>query len=263
MPAHPDILDQRESLRRPFAGSLTLHATIAVTILSYAWLSSRGRERWGDPNAMGGGGVAITPVDKIPVMPRSGIVNPVANDTESQVPLPPKQAKPQPKTIKDDPDAIALKMTRSKRKLTDVAAASQRYRPKEDKPNQLYSASGQAAVSPMFGGMIGAGGVGIGAGSPFGNRFGWYAELLRRKVAEKWQTNDIDPRLQSAPPVIVTFDILRDGTVRNVRVLQRGGNLAVDYSAQRAVQEAAPFQPLPREYERDSATIEFWFQLKR
>jgi protein TonB len=196
-------------------------------------------------------------------MPRPGIVNPLANDTESQVPLPPKEARPQRRAARDDPDAIALKMKDEKRKLTDVAAANQRYRPQRASDNQLYSASGQAAVSPMFGGVVGSGGVGVGAGSPFGNRFGWYADLLRRKVSEKWQTNDVDQRLQTAPPVVLSFDILRDGSVRNIRLLQRSGNLALDYSAQRAVQEAAPFQPLPREFERDSANIEFWFQLKR
>jgi protein TonB len=82
-------------------------------------------------------------------------------------------------------------------------------------------------------------------------------------VAQKWRTDDVDPRVQTAPPVIVTFDILNSGQIRNVRILQASGNRVLDYSAQRAVYDAAPFPPLPQGFERDTAQIEFWFQLKR
>jgi protein TonB len=61
----------------------------------------------------------------------------------------------------------------------------------------------------------------------------------------------------------VTFEIVRDGSVRNVRLLQRSGNLALDNSAQRAILQAGPFPQLPADYNRDSASVEFWFQLKR
>ena len=112
-------------------------------------------------------------------------------------------------------------------------------------------------------GQIGSGGVGVGLGSPFGNRFGNYVTILRQRVAEKWHTGDVDPRIQSAPRVIVTFDLMRDGSVRNVRIAQSSGNTALDYSAQRAIYDASPFPPLPPAYERNDAVIEFWFELRR
>ena len=40
---------------------------------------------------------------------------------------------------------------------------------------------------------------------------------------------------------IVTFDLQRDGSVRNVRIAQSSGNKALDYSAQRAIYDASPF----------------------
>ena len=46
-------------------------------------------------------------------------------------------------------------------------------------------------------------------------------------------------------------------------MVQSSGSVALDYSAQRAITEAAPFEPLPAAYDGSSATIEFWFQLKR
>jgi protein TonB len=112
-------------------------------------------------------------------------------------------------------------------------------------------------------GQTGSGGVGVGTGSPFGTRFGWYAQILRDKVARAWHTGDVDPRLKTAPVVIVTFTLLRSGEVRNVKVAQRSGNAVLDYSAERAIYDAAPFPALPPGYENNQASIEFWFELRR
>jgi protein TonB len=62
---------------------------------------------------------------------------------------------------------------------------------------------------------------------------------------------------------IVTFTIRRDGSVTGLRLAQSSGNYALDTSAQRAILEAAPLPPLPPQFERDSAAVEFWFELKR
>ncbi len=245
----------------PLVQSIVLHALVIGVAIGYGLLPSLKREEWGDPNALPGGGFAITPVSKIPLMVRQSRPNPVAAETESEV----KQKEPEPvKTEpKEDPKAIALKTEREKRRVSDVAAEQSRYRPKEpDRTNELKTTVGRTMTNPMFG-VPGAGGVGIGTGTPLGSRFGAYADLIKRRIAEKWRTNDIDPNIRTANLVSVTFDILRDGSVRNIRVSQRSGIMPLDYSAQRAVQEASPFPPLPREFERDSANVEFQFQLQR
>ncbi len=112
-------------------------------------------------------------------------------------------------------------------------------------------------------GQTGSGGVGMGPGGAFGNRFGYYRTLLEQQVGRRWRTNDVNPALQTAPPVIVTFVIRRDGSSSDVRLEQSSGDKALDYSAMRAIYEASPFPPLPAGYERNDARIEFWFQLKR
>ena len=76
-------------------------------------------------------------------------------------------------------------------------------------------------------------------------------------------TNDVDPLVRNAKPATVSFDILRNGQVRNVKIVQSSGIPTLDYSARRAVLEAAPLPELPREFERDSANVEFTFQLQR
>ena len=262
MAARTDILEYRESLRIPLAGSVLFHALLFGSLLGYAWWENRGREPFGSPNP-GGGATTITPVSQINLPSVGGIVNPVANDTESRVPLPPKETKAKEKAPPDDSDAIALKTKRQRKHPSEIAASAQQYRPKDaNRPNQVYSSAGQAASTPMFGSTSG-GGIGIGQGGSMGTRFGWYEQMLREKVGSKWRVSDVDPRLQTAPPVIVIFEVLRDGSVRNIRLLQRSGNYELDMSAQRAITEASPFQPLPPGYERNSASIEFWFQLKR
>ncbi len=262
MAAHVDILEQRESLGRPLAASVAMHALVFGSIVVYTAVSARGHVLWGNPHSLGGGAaVGITAVSQIPLPARSGAANPLANDTESRVPMPPK---PQPKTAPaPEPNAIAIPGRQSHQRQTRPKSKYQPYQAQPERRNQLYSGVGQALSSNMFGAPTGSGGVGLGPGSAFGERFGWYRDLLEQRVAQKWRTNDVDARLQTAPPVIITFDIMRDGSLRNVKILQGSGNRALDYSSERAIYEAAPFPPLPQGYDRDSAQIEFWFQLNR
>lgn len=259
---HADILDEADSLNKPLVGSVALHAAIFGTLLLWGVVLARHPETWGGQNP-GGGSISINVVNKIPLPARSGIVNPLANPTESAVPTPPPAAKAKKQVAREEPNAIPIK-SRTHNKPAEVARSAQNnWRAKQqDRPNQLYSAAGRALVSPMVG-QVGSGGVGVGEGSPLGNRFGNYVIILRQRVAEKWHTTDVDSRIHTLPAAIVTFDLMRDGSVKNVHVAQSSGNPALDYSAQRAIYDASPFPPLPAAYERNDATVEFWFELRR
>jgi protein TonB len=265
MTPHTDILDQPEPLGKSLAGSVALHISVAAAVLMSTWIGRGQRVQWGDINGGGMGSVAVNVVPRVPLPGRSGPLNPVANDTESVVPTPPPKAKPRPKVEAPEPNAIAIKSRNADRKPSRPASSPNRFREQQqDLPNQVYSTSGQALVSPMYG-MTGGGGVGIGTHSPFGEQFGWYVNLLRDQVARNWRTSDLDPRLRTAPQVWVTFTIRRDGSVTpgSVRITQRSGNPALDYSAQRAILDAAPFQPLPPQFQRSEVEIEFRFELRR
>jgi len=260
-PRHADVLDERDSLRKPLLSSVFLHAAVfgAITLMTIA--EFRRKETWGDPNSMGGGAFSVTAVKSIPIPGRTGPLNPVASDTQSEVPEP---VKPEPKkAVKEDEDAIPLKSKKKpKAEKTDRYASNRRDTREYDR-NQVFSRGGQAATSPMYQMTPGAGGVGVGTGAPFGTRFGAYSLLIRDRVAQRWRTDQVDTRIRELPPAIVTFEILRNGQVRGIKVTQSSGNYALDISAQRAVTEASPFEPLPAGYEGNSATIEFWFQMKR
>jgi protein TonB len=265
MTARADILDQPEPLGRSFAIALALHVGVAAAVFGLNFAGHRKVEQFGDPSGGGFGSIAVTPTATIPLPSRGGPVNPVANETDSRVPEPPAKAKPSVAEREPDPDAVAIKGKKQKKTRAESASSPNKWRAQQkDRPNQLYTSGGQALSSPMIG-MTGGGGVGVGTSSPFGTRFGYYADLLRRRIAEKWNTGDVDPRMRNAPSVTVQFVIRRDGSVpaNSVRVVQRSGVPALDYSAQRAVYDAVPMPPLPQGFERNEAVVEFVFELRR
>jgi protein TonB len=262
MNSHADILDRPERVWGSFWGSVALHLSVAAAVLLATWIQARHpHENWGDIHGGGIGSVVVNVVARIPLPTESGPVNPVANDTESRAPEPPAKVKPQPKVEAPEPDAIPIFSRNARSRPSPAASAPNKFRERqEDLPNQVYSQSGQHMVSPMIG-MTGGGGVSMGNNSPFGTQFGAYSDMVKNKVQRGWKTSDIDPRVQTPNEVIVTFTINRDGSVpsRSVRIVQSSGNRALDASAERAVLDAAPFTPLPQQFTRDSADIEFHF----
>src|SRR5258706_2033207 len=258
MAPHVDILDQTESLSKSLAGSLALHISMAAAMVVFS-LVGGSRELWGDRNSGGGSAMLINTVRQLPMPSNSGVVNPVANDTHSEAPEP----KPEPvkKTVVKDPepDAIPIPSRSTPKRPSPRAASLNKYREKQvDQPNQIYSSQGQRLVTNQIG-QPGSGGIGVGKGSPFGDRYGYYVDILRQKVAQHWSTGDVDPRIRMAPPAVVTFTIHREGSIGSVRLIQTSGNLALDLSAQRAIADAAPFPPLPVGYGGSDGCIEFWF----
>jgi periplasmic protein TonB len=259
---HPDILDDRDELRKPFMASLMLHGGVVVLLVAGKFIPGRTTQNWGDPDARGSS-VAVRAVSSVPMAARSGAVNPVANDTESQVPKAPPVPKPVKKAKEPEPEAIPIKGRAEPKKLSKVTSDPEKFRPYTDpKPNQVYSTTGGATVSPMIG-APGSGTAGIGNGSVLGDRFGAYTALLTQRISQNWKTQDIDPRIRTAPAAIVNFTILRNGTIKDIAVKTSSGNAAIDRSAIRALYDVGKFEPLPAGWEHDDVVIEFWFELKR
>jgi TonB family protein len=256
---HPDILDQPEPLNRAFVAAVSLHVTLIAGMGIYGWVSSH-HESFGAPDA-GGGAIGIEAVKSIPLL-HSGPQNPVANDSESQVLQQPAKPVEREKEEKVSPNAVPLKM--KKRLPSYVASERQRYRPfKEIDRNQVFAKQAPQVSNPLFSAMPGSGRIGTGANTTLGTRFAGYAQQIQQLVAQKWHTGDVDAHVQTAPVVIASFDLMRDGSIRNPRIIQRSGISALDYSAQRAILEASPFPPIPAGFDKDSAKVEFTFELKR
>ena len=257
--AHQDILDERDSLRGPVFGSVLFHVAVFSSFFVYAWWAKTHTGLFGSPEPLGGGSVGITAVQAIPLPTRAGATNPLANDTVSRVPTPEK-IQPKKQAPPPDKDAVALKSNKQPKELSRVEQNRQRYHPEPVAPNQVTSTVGQTLVTRMVQ-KQGSGGIGANTNSALGNQFGWYLDLVKQRIAQHWDTTQVDSRVSSAPPAAIDFEIRQDGSISGIRVMQSSGMPAVDYSAQRAILEAAPFPNLPGGF--SSAPMEILFQLRR
>ncbi len=96
--------------------------------------------------------------------------------------------------------------------------------------------------------------------SPFGDRiasidpdftYGYYIEQLLRQIDSKWTP----PRVGANIRTIVRFRILRRGDIDQLDVAETSGINAFDLAALRAVQNAAPFPPLPASYRNPNLSV--------
>lgn len=254
-----DILDDRDPLAGPFLGSLIFHlSVVALLFVSWLWVK-RSHETLGEVKPAGGPAYAVSPVHTIPVPQRDTPPNPVAHDTQSAVPTDAAKEDEEKKLpvppIRDAfelPDKFKPKAERSQRK---------RQYKEPTPPNQIYSRSQQAVSNPLYSMPSGGGQVGIGPNSPLGNRLGWYAELIRQRIAQNWRTNGLDARSQ-ASPAIVNFTIARGGTISDPRIVQSSGNPTIDNTALRAVYDSSPLPPLPAQIAESSISAQFTFNLR-
>jgi hypothetical protein len=257
MTAQAGLLDEREPIGGAFWGAVVLHVALFGGLALFNWVSNR--TSFGAPDA-GGAAVGVEAVKSLPLMHR-GPTNPVANDSKSEVPqAPAKQEAVKEREI--PPDAVRIKGKAPKKAA--VTTTKPRFRSFDDlQPNQLTSTQPQAVSNQAFTAMPGAGRVGTGANTTLGKQFPAYAAQIQQIIARKWRTSDVDPSVKTAPPVVATFEILRDGSVRAVALLDKSGISTLDFSVQRAILDSNPFPPLPLGFDKDSAKVELWFELKR
>ncbi len=267
------IFDERESWQGPVAVSTTLHAAFFVLILMYgAYLSHLPHESWGSATASSGDALSVSLVSQAAIpLPRPAVQteNIVANDSPGLTQSKPKEIPvPEPLAIPIPAREHTRKPEKIREKIAVAAASTIRdtYRappPREsnvvpfgrggpvDIPYKVFSLGGSAA------------GIGTPSDSGFGSRYGWYVDVVRRKVSENWLKYEVDPAIQNARRVFITFDIQRNGQPENVQIEQTSGVPSLDVSAVRALQRIDTFGPLPPDYSGRQVSVEFWFEFKR
>jgi protein TonB len=154
--------------------------------------------------------------------------------------------KPPPKA-EPRPDALPLPNARSvKRPATPppVRATAREMTP-----------AGRGTASATPGLEFGPPGPGVSTGTDSGGD--WYLAGVQQKI---WMTWNQQIKAGFTQSVGVTFSILPDGQVTGVRVTQPSGVSLLDMAAQRAILNAAPFGPLPREYGQNPRTIQALFR---
>jgi periplasmic protein TonB len=251
---------------KPFVfASVGLHvAILAYCVVAGWWAYTHRGENWGGP----GGSVSVGLVGSVPAipLPRPEVETPnrvVDNSkglfkSEPQpAPKPPPDAVPIPRFEKNKPPKI---ISRPSKVLEN---------PTPPPPNAVPYGGGGTPTIPVTSFAMGAGNTqaglafnGVGGGD-FGSRFSWYVQAVQRRISSNWLQSTIDPSVGYAPRVVVTFTILRDGTITNVQITQRSNDYSVDNSAVRAVNASSPLDRLPGAYSGSSVNVQFYFDYHR
>jgi protein TonB len=287
MPLDADIYGHKEAIAPSLAVSTALHAALLASIVFLPALLSHNGESWGNNGSggvSGGGAMSAHLVSGIPLPPnpQAKPENVLANDSKGL-----SQSTPAPKAKEDD-KAIAIpdkqtkiKPTKEKAAIIAPPQANPRNLPKQpavttpthEKPREMAKVDntvpfggGGPVAGPYttFSSGSTAGGMKFGEGGngSFGSRFGWYTDVVARKVHQAWQS-EVNPGIASAKRVYILFDISRKGAPSNVRIEQSSGIPALDLSAVRTLQRIDTFGDLPREYNGDHVSVEFWFDYRR
>jgi TonB family protein len=252
-----------ERLRGKLLASIILHSTLFVVILSYSKLGLRfggGRgSDWGAGGAMRVNAVASLPGVPLPApaltTPRTvAVENPGLH-----------RAEPEPKPLPKAP-AVEIPKFQNATKPEKLTRVNKRIM-KEDypepenaipfgqggKPSMNYTAVANAA---------GSGGMNFGEGG-FAERYGWYVAAVRNRISSNWLPSTVSPNILTAPRVILTFDIERDGNISNAQIIQSSRIAEVDRSALRAVLASNPLGPLPADYSGGKVSVQFYFDFQR
>ena len=286
MPLDADIYGYKEAVKPSLVASATLHAALMAALVFLPAVLSHSGEDWGNGGSGGASGEAMSArlVSGIPLPPNPHAKpeNVLANDSKGL-----SQSIPAP-AAKEDDHAIAIPdrqskvkpLTKAQQKAANAAAAralpSKKpsvATPTKETPREMAKVdntvpfgSGGPVAGPYTSFQNGntAGGLKFGEGGSgsFGSRFGWYTDVVARKVHEAWQS-EVNPGITSAKRVYILFDISRSGSPSNVRIEQSSGIPSLDISAVRALQRIDTFGPLPQGYSGNYVSVEFWFDYRR
>lgn len=227
-------------LSRSFLVSLTAHVVLLAVAIAAPLLTPR------SPILQVTDGFAV-------VLPRGGGGVPRASEPPAAKPEPeakpvePPPAAPPPKVIKPPreqarPNALPEPDSRRTARATPAPVAPKR-----------AAATGAGAATPGL--EFGPAGPGLPDGADSGGD--WYMAGVQQKIWILW-----NQQIKSGfnRPIGVTFTIMADGTVTDVRVTQPSGVALLDRAAHRAILNAQPFGPLPREYGTNRKTIRALFR---
>jgi protein TonB len=124
----------------------------------------------------------------------------------------------------------------------------------------------KTGISSGGGSGDGSGGSGGGWGDGSGGGYfphAYYIDLLRNRISASWYSSLVAPGLRGKYVTGVHFIIRRDGRVSDLRVERSSGIDSLDLSARRAIENAAPFAPLPNDFASQYLVVHFEFEWEK
>jgi TonB family protein len=262
--ANPPFLESDDpSLKKFLVYSLVLHGSLALAIAISIYFQYHGNQ-WG---GVGGGseGAKVNlvssagiPMPKEPVVTESQVVDPTKGLFKEEPPKP-----PEPKT-----DATKIPEFKKEKPLPPTHK-SKTFENKTPPPENAvpYGKGGNPDLPTGYSQTPGGASSGVAMQGPeggdFASRYGWYVAAVVRRLQAAWQQNTIDASVRSAhrAKTTVTFTILRDGSVKDIRIAQGSGNTSMDNSGLRAVLGSNPMPALPSDFNGSKVDVTFDFDL--
>src|ERR1700729_922707 len=254
-----DLLDQPEGLASPFAQSFLLHGLIVGVLFGYAYLHNmfHGSE-WG-ANAFQQGAIQATLVSTAALpLPQDHppTDNVLATETRS-VPRALEEQKPEPLPL---PEATPIpeKQTPVKPEPKPQPKTPPQHQPPPKPQNKAnYGEAAPANVPRATAANNAANSPIAQTGGDFGSRFGWYVDVIKRKVAQDWYLQEVEPSTPVGATVFVQCTVARDGSPSNISRATPSSSPSLNSSCLHAVQRVDTFGPLPSGYNETSLNVHY------
>ena len=252
--------EQDERFGSGLAGAIALHVLLAgVFIATTLFVHSSSSDRWGE-NASSIGAIQASMVSAIPLPQKFKPVDKsvLTPDNVSPAPAPP----PKEATIPPPRDTdILVKSKEQPKKLGPITQPAPHKHPQPTPPTAKATTGESATQLPESITQLKNGtATATVQDRTFGNRYAYYVQIVSQKVAQNWYTYEADARASQGKRTTIVFDIERDGTPANVRILDKSGSPTLDTSALRALQRVDGFGPLPA---GNQITVEYTFDYRQ
>ncbi len=261
------------TLKGKFVWSVGLHGLLALAVTAVAMYAPK-TENWGSPGA--GNAVPVGMVRSVPGIPlprpETTTNSRVVDETHAlyKAPAPPKPIEKTTNALeipKFEKEKRAKPPQHLSRLLEDKTPPPPNAVPEKNAggaPSLPYAAPTQVPGQFTMGAATPGGLAFTGAGaSDFGSRYGWFVDAVRNRISSNWLQSSIDPSIRFAPRAVVTFTILRDGSITNIQIMKSSGYPSVDDSARRAILSSSPVSRLPNDFFGSTVNVEFWFDFHR
>jgi periplasmic protein TonB len=252
-----ELIDQPDGIGSPFAQSFLLHAMIVGLLIGYGYLHNmlHGSE-WG-ANALQQGAIQATLVSTAALpLPQDHppTDNVLATETPSEAPALEEQ-KTEPLPL---PEAVPIpeKQTPPKPQPKQQPKTPPLHQPPPKPQNKAnYGEAAPANVPRANASNNNANSPIAVTGGDFGSRFGWYVDVIKRKVAQDWYLQEVDPSTPVGATVFVQFTVGRDGSPGNISLATPSSSPSLNSSCLHAVQRVDTFGPLPSGYNESSLNV--------
>jgi periplasmic protein TonB len=254
-----EILDQPDGIGSPFAKSTIFHGLVFALLIGYGYMHNlfHGTE-WGANNFQQGAIQATLVSTAALPLPQDHppTDNVLSTETPSVAPALQEQ-KTEPLPL---PDAVPIpeKQTPAKPQVKPKPQAPPPPpHPQPQKPQNKanYGEAAPANVPRSTASNTNANSPVAVTGGDFGSRFGWYVDVIKRKVAQDWYLQEVEPSTPAGATVYVQFTVGRDGSPGSVSLATPSSSASLNSSCLHAVQRVDTFGPLPTGYNESNLNV--------